>query len=132
VQLLAVLSEALLGFEEVRMVLLLLPAVGEQTVVLILAALSVLVDEAVGTPLLAEVLGVVEYVGLAAVVLPVVGVYARLAVVVILTIGAPDCFEVEDIEIIIRQVLLNKLDRELISRVSEAAVVSILTRRWGP
>ena len=54
------------------------------------------------------------------------GVDADLAVVVVLPVGAPDCLEVEHVEVHVDRVLLDELDRELRFAVRKRAVLLIV------
>jgi len=110
VQFLAVWCEALLCLKKVRVVLLLLPAVGVRTVVFVRAAFGVLLDKSVRPPPLAEFRRVGKQVWFPPEVLPVMGVHASLSVMILLPVGAPDCFEVEEIEIVVWAILLNHLN----------------------
>ena len=102
---------ALLHFKEVWVVLLLFPAVRVHTLVLIGAALRVRTDKVVDLPVLAHFARIHEHAGPAPVVLPVVRVHADLPVVVVLPVGAPDCFEEEHVEVHIDIVFLDQLNR---------------------
>ena len=80
------------------MVLLLLPAVAVLTSVFVLAAVRIGPDEVFYLPVGAKLLVVVVDVRLATKVLPVVSIYATF-LVMILTPGAPDSFEVEHVKV---------------------------------
>ena len=98
------------GFEEIRMVFLLLPAVGERTVILVGAALRVRANEVVDMPLGAHLARVRENGWFAAEILPVMCIYAYFSVVIILAVGAPDSLKVEHVEVHINFILLNHLN----------------------
>ena len=63
---------------------------------------------------------------LASEILPVVGVHAQLAVVVVLPVRAPHSLEVKHVEVHINLILLNHLNRELRLVVGKGAVLLIL------
>ena len=92
------------SLEVVLVVFLLLPAVRIPAPILHLAAFPVELDLLVPVPELARLLGVViEVMGLASEVLPVVRVHTLLTVVFsgLSVERAPDCFEMEHVEVVI-------------------------------
>ena len=100
----------------VLVVFLFLPPVRMAAPVLHLAALPVELDLLVPVPELAWLLGVVlEDMGLASEVLPIVSVHTLLAVVLsgLGVEGAPDCFEMEHVEVIVMFHLVEDVNAEL-------------------
>jgi hypothetical protein len=97
--------------EEAWVVLLFLPAMREGALVLVGTAFLVARNEVasfpVGTHLLTRVL---EDIGLSSVILPIMSVDTDLAIMVILAIRTPDCFEVKHVEVHVDFVLLDHLD----------------------
>ena len=104
---------ALLLFEETGMVFLLFPPVGEAALVLEWAAICEGGNKCVRLPIRAHFVTIREFVGLAAVVLPVVGVKANFAVMVIFFIRTPNCFEMVQIEICVNFVFFDHFYRKL-------------------
>jgi hypothetical protein len=95
----AQLLSALTDFVVVRVVLLLLPSVTTPAPVLKLATIGVGLQFLFGVPVLTLLLGVHIVVGLATVVLPIVGVNALFPLVLFVTKRAPDSLEMEHVEI---------------------------------
>ena len=105
---------------------LLLPAVVLAAVALELAALLVLADEVAGLPRLAHLEGIVlEEVGLAAEVLPVVRVDA-LRLVVLGVVGAPLRLEVEHVELLVARHLVDQRRLDVLVAVREGAELLVL------
>ena len=104
---------ALLDFQEVRMVLLLFPAMRVGTLVLIGTSFCVRANEVVHLPARAHFARVSEHRGTPPVVLPIVRIHAYLSVVVILTIRTPHCLKYEHVEVHVNRMLLDELDGEL-------------------
>ena len=92
------------------MVFLLFPAVREQALILILAALRVRAYEVVSLPVRAHFAGVQKYGRPPAKVLPIMGIDTDFTVVIILTIRTPNSLEVEHIEVHINNVLFNQFN----------------------
>lgn len=110
-----------------RMILKFFPSVTFVAVVLVFAAIFILGDKIVGFPVLACYLIVLILVRLSPVILPVVGVDALAAIMGKIVERAPDCFVVEDEEIVIEFVVVNQLDGDVIFWMRERAVGSIFT-----
>ena len=109
------------------MVLLFLPAVRELASVFVLAAFPVELDLLVTVPVRACLPGVVfVYVRLAAEVLPVVSVLTLLSEVFLGfgVEGAPNCFEMEHVEVIIMFHFVEDVNAELLVGVCKGAEVS--------
>lgn len=104
---------ALLLFEETGMVFLFFPPVGEAALVLERAAVCKRSNKCVRFPIRAHFVTIRKFVGLAAVVLPVVGVKANFAVMVIFFIRTPNCFEMVQIEICVNFVFFDHFYRKL-------------------
>lgn len=102
--------QALLQFEIVGVKLLLLPPVTEGAPVLERAAVLIGSNEVLRVPVLAHLLRVAEYRGLPPIVLPIVGVHAHIPLMVIFSVGAPDCFEMKNVEVHVRLELLYQFD----------------------
>ena len=105
----AISMQALLNFEVLGVELLFLPAVAEGASVLVLAAVLVRCDEALGVPVLAHIFRVIEDRGLPPVVLPVVRINADISLVVVFPVGTPNSLEVKEVEVHVRLKLLNQL-----------------------
>lgn len=108
------------------MELLLLPSVTEGALVLVLAAVFIGGDKIFGMPVLADLLCVSEDRGLPSVILPVVGVHAYVALVIILPVRTPDSLKMENVEVHIWLKFLNQLDRELPLIVCKGAELTII------
>lgn len=105
---------------------LFLPAVEFGAKALQLAALLVLADEVAGLPLLAHGVGViVEQMGLAAKVLPVMRVNA-LRLVMLLVVGAPLSLEVKHVELLLPGHLVDERRFDVRVRVGEGAELFVL------
>lgn len=120
---------ALLDLELFRVILLLLPAVRKHALVLVGAALRVRSDRFVHAPVGAH-LALVDKCGRPATeVLPVVGVDADFAVVVIFPIRTPHSLEVEHVEVHVYLVLLDQLYGKFALVVRERTVLLVFARR---
>jgi len=97
------------GFEERGVELLLLPAVTVGTAVVERTAVSISFNEVVVGPVGTRILVVGNQVGLAAEVLPVVGINAGFFVVVPAE-GAPHCFEEIHVEVAVPRHQVQQLD----------------------
>ena len=95
------------------MVFLFLPSMGKLALVLIRTALRVRSDEIVRFPIRAHFARIRENWGPSPIVLPIVCVNAYFSVVVVLTVGTPDCLEVEHVEIHVNLIVLDQLNWEL-------------------
>lgn len=91
-----------------------LPSVTFVTVVLVFAAILILGNKIVGFPVLAGYLIILVLVRLSPVVLPVVRVDALATVMRKIVEWTPDCFVVEDEEIIIEFVVVNQFNGDVI------------------
>lgn len=76
-------------------------------------------------PVLAHLFRIVEDCRFPSVILPIVGVDTDVSLVVVLSVGAPDCFEMKDVEVHIWLKLFYQFDRQFSLRVSERAKLSI-------
>ena len=108
-------------------VLALLPAMTFSTRRVVRAAIKIIHDEIGALPVRAGDRLVGEYVWLAAVVLPVVGVDARRLIVFREIERTPLGFEVEDVEVLIALQQMDQLNRDIRFAVREAAEGSVLT-----
>jgi hypothetical protein len=118
---------ALIKFEKVRMILLLLPAMRLLASVLLLTTVSVRANEVISLPIRAYVSTVSKYLRFTAIVLPVVRIDTHFPIVIIISVGAPHCFEMVKVEIHVHFVVLNQFNWELFSAMSEATEFPILT-----
>ena len=118
---------ALLDLQKVWMIFLLLPSMRVLTLVLIRATFGVWCYEAVSLPIWAHFTRISKDRGLPPVVLPVVCIYAHLAIVVVFTVGAPDRLEMEHIEVHVYIIILNELYWQLISIVCEGTKFLVIT-----
>lgn len=121
---------ALLLFEEVRMILLLLPPMWEAALVLEVAAVCEGGYEGVRLPIGAHLMTVREFVGLAAVVLPVMRVKAHFAVMVVFSVRTPNCFKMVQVKIGINFVFFDHFHGKLRLIVSERAKFLVLALDW--
>lgn len=119
---------AFFRFEKLRVVFLLLPAMGKATLVLLLASLAVRRDDSIRVPVRAHFRLISVQLWLAPIVLPVVGVDTGLAVMVILAVRAPHCLEVEKVKVHVYRVLFNKFNRYLALAVCKRTKLLVLTR----
>jgi hypothetical protein len=122
-----VAMQALFNLEVIRMEFLLLPSMTVRTLVLQLAPILVACYKMLGMPILTHFFRIVENRGLSSVILPVVSIDTDIPFMVILSIRAPHCLEVEDIKVHIWFKLLYQLHRELALRMSKRAKLPILT-----
>ena len=90
---------ALLGFKKIRVVFLLFPPMAKRTLILLTAPFLVIRNKSVRFPVGAHLMRILKLMGLASVVLPIVSIQAYLSVVVIFSIGTPNCFEMVHIKI---------------------------------
>lgn len=79
----------------------------KHALILIYTALLVRAYEIVNLPIWAHFTRVHEDGGSAAEILPVMSIDTDLSVVVILSVGAPNCFEVEHIEVHVNFILFD-------------------------
>ncbi len=100
---------ARLDFQEVRVILLFLPAMRVQALILICAALLVRTYKVVDLPLRTHLATVQKDGGSASIVLPVVCIDANFTIMVILTVRAPHSLEMEHIEVHVDIELLDQL-----------------------
>ena len=116
------------GLPDSGVVLLLFPAVGSGTAVLIRAAVGILADEVFSLPVLAKVRLVSIVLRLATEILPIVSIDAQFLIVVIGE-RTPGCFEVKHIEVGIRLHSMQQIYRQLLLGMGECAKQRpILTR----
>jgi hypothetical protein len=113
----------LVGF---GVIFLLLPAVTAQTLVFTATSFFVIRYERISAPVLALVLGVLVYLGLPSIVLPIVCVYAELPLMLCFVKGAPNRFKMEHIEIRIHLKPVNLLHGYFRGRVGKRAVIPVL------
>lgn len=102
--------QTLFQLEIVRMEFLFLPSMRIGTPVFKRASVFVTCDEILGLPILAHIFAVREYLGLPPVVLPVVCIYANIALMVIFPVRTPYCFKMKDIEVQVGFKFLNQLN----------------------
>lgn len=98
----AIISEAFLRLEIIRVVYLLFPAMRMPAEVVLGAPLTVGSYISVVTPFLTKLGCIAEKVGLSTIILPVVRINTKFGVVIILTIWAPNSLKMINIEIVIR------------------------------
>jgi len=121
--------EAWLDLEEVRVELLLLPAMAAEALVAQTAPILVGGDNLLGVPVLTHLIRICEDGRLPSVILPVVRIDAHVSLMVVLSVRTPDALEVEEVEVQIRLELLDQLHRQLRLRVRKRAKISVLTLR---
>jgi len=105
--------KALLQFEEVRMKFLLFPAVAALTSVLEVTPIFIGGDKIFSVPMLAHLFGVCEYSWFSSIVLPVMCVDTHIPLMIVFSVRAPHCFEMENVEVHVRLELLNQLHGKL-------------------
>ena len=109
-----------------RMVLLLLPPVGELAAVLVSAPVSISLDKAFGFPLGTLLFVILEDMRLSSEVLPVMGVDTGVPRVTGITVRTPHRLEMEDVEVSIFIELVQLIHRQLILRVSKCTHVPVV------
>ena len=125
---LAVLSMlAFFYLKEVWMIFLLFPSMRILALVLIRTAFGIRSNKVICLPIRTHFTWIWEYWRLSSVVLPVMCVYTYFSVMVVLSVRAPNCFEVEHVEIHVDFVLFNKFDWEFSFTVCKGAKFLILT-----
>lgn len=117
--------------EVVWMVLQFLPAVAVAAVQAVPAGVFVVHYFVLGIPRPALLRPVRIQVGLAAEVLPVVCENTAFSLVVSLLVGAPNCFEMEAVEVGVSLEPVNEVNRDLVFVVGKGAKVAILAH-LGP
>lgn len=93
-----------------RVIFLLLPAVAATTSVLKQAPIHVSLRVLFCLPMRTLVTAIVKHVWLPAIVLPIVGVYAGVALVLFVAEWAPDCLEVKHVEVGVTIKLVENID----------------------
>ena len=117
---------AWLSFVDQRVVHLLFPAVTQGTEGLHWTPFAVVPDESADFPIRADLAWIiVEEMGLAAKVLPVVGVFTLRFVVHLALKWAPLCLKVVHVEVSIALILVNQTSLKIELRVCERAVLSV-------
>ena len=120
-------SLTLFKFEEIRMVLLLLPSMRLLTSILLRTSISVRANKMISLPVITHSCRISKYLWLASIILPVMRVNAHLSVMIIISVWTPDGFEVIKVEVHIYFVIFNQFDRKFFTGVSKAAIFRILT-----
>ena len=118
---------AFFNLKEVWMIFLFLPAMRILALVLIRASFCIWCYEIISLPIWAHFTWISEDWWLPSVVLPVVGIYAHLTIVVVFTVRAPDRLEMEHIEVHVYIIILNELYWQLISIVCEGTKFLVIT-----
>jgi hypothetical protein len=119
--------QTLLELKVIWVEFLLFPAMAGWAAIFKGAAILVRSDEVLCVPIFAHVLRVAEDRRFSSIVLPVVRVNADISFVIIFSVGAPYCLEMEDVEIHVRLELFNEFDRKFTLVVSERAKLTVLT-----
>lgn len=110
-----------LNFKILWVELLLLPAVTVGALVLLMTTRLVGSYEVLSLPVGTQFLCIRKDLRLSPVILPIVGVDTDISFMVIFSVGAPDSFEVEHVEVHVRFEFFNKFNGEFVFGVSERA-----------
>jgi hypothetical protein len=119
--------QALLNLEIIRMEFLFLPSVAERAFVFKLATVFIWCNEVFRVPIGAHFLLVLEYRRFSPIVLPVMGIYAYVPLMVIFSIRTPHCLKMKDVKVHVRFKFLNELDWDFVLSMCERAKFSIFT-----
>jgi len=117
---------ALFRLKEIRMVLLLFPAVRIFALVLHRAAFTVRSYYSISVPRRAHLGRVAVKRGFTAVILPIVRVDTSLSIVVIFSVRTPNSLEVKQIKIHVNLVALDQLDRDLVFCVGKGTKLFVI------
>ena len=90
-------------------------------------AFGILHDKVVCFPIRTHLRRVGEHGRLPSVVLPVVRIDANFAIMVVIFVRAPHCFEVVHVKVHIDGVFFDQLDTQLLASVRKRTVLTILT-----
>jgi hypothetical protein len=117
---------ALFRLEELRMVLLLLPAVRAFALILQRAAFAVRCNYTVSLPCGAHFGRVTVKGWFSAVILPIVGVNTGFSVVVVFPVRTPDSLEVEQVKVHVDIVAFDQLDGDLVLVMGKGTKLFVL------
>jgi len=124
----AVYSRAMVLLEVQWVILELFPPVAALAVEAVRASIAIVNDFFLSVPLSALLVFVRIQIWFAPVILPVVGIDARLPIVVLLLVGAPLRFEVKSVEVRVTVEPLDQINRDFSLVVRESAVITVFAR----
>lgn len=118
---------ALIHAVHIRMESTFLPPMRTLAQVSFSAGIGVLVNRRLWVPLFTDLNPIVMLLNLSAIVLPVMSIHTQVAFMRSLVVGAPNCFEMEHIEVIVEFHLLNQVYWYLVFTVCECAIIPVFT-----
>lgn len=108
-------------------VFLFLPAMALETSILLWTAVLIVIDELSWTPVYALIFRIDIELGLPPKILPVVGKYALIPLMIVLVVGTPNSLEMKHVKVLVRTEFVYQFHRYLWFWVGERTIITVFT-----